>query len=1529
MNMVAEALLTQVINRQPKISSLSWEEHLRHGHIPFRRDCLVCQQSLQQQPPHRKVKHPLGGVLSIDTTGPFIRAYDAGGYKSAYILVGALTWTVPKDSKIREEEVPELEGEAPNFEARKDEEVIAMEDQHDQPQEQPQGILDDEELEVEERQRAPEGEDEVPKVEECQRAPEGEAERKEEEKEEFETRVFRLAAPMYSKKATEVTRAVMDMMLRLRADGYHIGHIHSDQGHEFQGHFKRWCRERGVLLTRTPGDDPRANGRAETAVKSIKTQVRRILLQAQAEPTWWPWATRYVNELNRSVRLAKTPDYPPFLSDIMVRKRRWRRGTFETSTETVKYLCPAPEEHGHWVMPKDEAPRITKLIMKATHLPLAEEQWMALERESLDALAVRRRMRGKSTIRKLQEEDREGKEEEEEKKRRVYMLRLIEKEMCLMVDDDPELAKEEFQILANIRKMASVPNEEEEVLQTRIVSPKEVSDHWPDWIPAAKSEVDSLLYDKQAFKEIGPEELSQLRQEAEKAGRGIEFIPSKLVFTRKPGPDGGRKKMRWVACGNLEPKKEDEDNFSSGADAASLRILAWCAALFQWSASVLDVRTAFLNAKMVLSEDEDVILVKPPWLLTEKAYLRKDVYYLPEKAIYGLRRSPKLCGITRDETISSLEIQGEYNGKNMDFHFEALQSEPNLWRLVNSNDDEDTTTYAMLMTYVDDIMLASSPNLLNIIQEKLRTTWSTSTPEMVGETPVRFLGVEISKTWCDQLQREVWMVTQQSYTTDMVQKETDLKAKKIPISRDQSQMGPSTEAPTTEMIRAAQKAVGEVLWLTTRARPDIMFTVARMGSSVTKAPEAVLKASIQLKGYLKATSNEGLIFKVGENEHPVLTVFTDASFAPDSQESHGSFIVMLGATPIFWRSGRQGFVTLSTAEAELTEIVEGMIAGESIFVILAELFPKISKLVKTDSMSAQAILANEGGNWRTRHLRLRCSFARQSILAGEWSTQHVAGEYMLADIGTKPLSSVRFEFLKKLMGMGSLPMKSEEKVEVEEQLEEKEKVEAEEKERKKEEGEKRSEKQDGREANKDGHLLAEAAQVLRLITLAATMSISKAEKDGEGAEEMVSFEIIILYTFAVVFITLMAQRIWEAGVRGWRFLRQHVLAQPGSHPGRAVEGSTSSSSREPLRSTAASSTGRSIEKTGRSSTMSPAPLPDQHAPLPRDQHAQLPRVQRRAQEPERSLRGDEAPLPHDQPEGPTSSTSVTQRDVLRECDEIEREERLVTAELNRASPEHPLLGPPSQQLNEYETVDFPFLVITTKCGTVYHSHWSCRYLTASATGAKKMRRWCLECRREAVQSGVFPSRGAAMFLTSWEADVHSNPMCERADRANALSLCTVCLDRFQIHLCCDPQLPFSICPTLLTSANGENPLSSRCFAGGKTVEVAKLRLDDPLDFSEGDHGVSGGIQVWEAANLHPTNVDTVKRLGGDPKHPFPLEEELQTEADKCRKVFHLFQKQMMAVKGEASVSSLGPSSGTAPSVNSVNSAELTMATLNS
>ena len=107
---------------------------------------------------------------------------------------------------------------------------------------------------------------------------------------------------------------------------------------------------------------------------------------------------------------------------------------------------------------------------------MPEEAWIAIEREAVDAMAVRRRLRGKSAIRKFEEEDEDEKEKGEEKERRVKILRVIEEEMRRMVEDDAELAMQELQILAKLKQLAVLPNEEEEVLQTKIVSPREVAE---------------------------------------------------------------------------------------------------------------------------------------------------------------------------------------------------------------------------------------------------------------------------------------------------------------------------------------------------------------------------------------------------------------------------------------------------------------------------------------------------------------------------------------------------------------------------------------------------------------------------------------------------------------------------------------------------------------------------------------------------------------------------------------------------------------------------------------------------------------------------------------------------------------------------------------------------------------------------------------------------------------------------------------------------------------------------------------------
>lgn len=45
MREVAIQLQSQVFRKEIKVQMMSWEEHVRRGHTPFRRDCQVCQEA--------------------------------------------------------------------------------------------------------------------------------------------------------------------------------------------------------------------------------------------------------------------------------------------------------------------------------------------------------------------------------------------------------------------------------------------------------------------------------------------------------------------------------------------------------------------------------------------------------------------------------------------------------------------------------------------------------------------------------------------------------------------------------------------------------------------------------------------------------------------------------------------------------------------------------------------------------------------------------------------------------------------------------------------------------------------------------------------------------------------------------------------------------------------------------------------------------------------------------------------------------------------------------------------------------------------------------------------------------------------------------------------------------------------------------------------------------------------------------------------------------------------------------------------
>ena len=211
----------------------------------------------------------------------------------------------------------------------------------------------------------------------------------------------------------------------------------------------------------------------------------------------------------------------------------------------------------------------------------------------------------------------------------------------------------------------------------RIISGKEVVSHWEDWLPALDSEVNSLLKEKEAFQSLDKTGYDDLKSQT-KEGRSVEELPSKMVWTLKPGPSAkGKRTARWVMCRSYEAQKGHE-TYSGGADATAFRVMITKAAIEQWTAATLDIKTAFLNADMEVKEGENVLVVRPRHVLVSEGYFKSSDVFLPLKAVYGLKRSPRLWGKHRGKKMMEIVIE---TGDGTVI-LRPLQSEPNLWKII-------------------------------------------------------------------------------------------------------------------------------------------------------------------------------------------------------------------------------------------------------------------------------------------------------------------------------------------------------------------------------------------------------------------------------------------------------------------------------------------------------------------------------------------------------------------------------------------------------------------------------------------------------------------------------------------------------------------------------------------------------------------------------------------------------------------------------------------------------------------------------
>lgn len=121
---------------------------------------------------------------------------------------------------------------------------------------------------------------------------------------------------------------------------------------------------------------------------------------------------------------------------------------------------------------------------------------------------------------------------------------------------------------------------------------------------------------------------------------------------------------------------------------------------------------------------------------------------------------------------------------------------------------------------------------------------------------------------------------------------------------------------------------------------------------------------------------------------------------------------------VAWHSKKQNSVSLSTTEAEY--IAAGSYCTQLLWMkqMMCDYGLKQGMLtVFCDNMSAISISKNPVQHSRTKHIDIRHHFIRDLVEDNILALEFISTEHQLADLFTKPLDQIRFEHLRRSIGI--------------------------------------------------------------------------------------------------------------------------------------------------------------------------------------------------------------------------------------------------------------------------------------------------------------------------------------------------------------------------------------------------------------------------------------------------------------------------------------------------------------------------------
>ncbi|XP_074346779.1 secreted RxLR effector protein 161-like [Apium graveolens] len=216
--------------------------------------------------------------------------------------------------------------------------------------------------------------------------------------------------------------------------------------------------------------------------------------------------------------------------------------------------------------------------------------------------------------------------------------------------------------------------------------------------------------------------------------------------------------------------------------------------------------------------------------------------------------------------------------------------------------------------------------------------------------------------------------------------------------------------------------MGSLRYLT-HTRPDISYAVGVISRFMERPTVKHQQAVKHILRYISGTVEHGLRYSRDGNKK-MLAGVTDSDLGGDvvDRRSTGGMCFYLNGNLVSWASQKQRVIALSSCEVEY--MAAATAACQSIW--LRGLLKEISGqqigaiTLSIDNRSAIELMKNPVLHGRSKHIDVRFHFIQECIERGGLVVKHVATQEQRADILTKPLGKVKFEAMKKLIGVENL-----------------------------------------------------------------------------------------------------------------------------------------------------------------------------------------------------------------------------------------------------------------------------------------------------------------------------------------------------------------------------------------------------------------------------------------------------------------------------------------------------------------------------